>query len=525
MREDQHVTMTLAIADNPSDLQVIAVDGRDRLNAPFSFDIDLVSANPALDCAVLLQCEAYLQFGTSSDAVQSVHGHIDLAQRLYRGQHLSLYRLRLMPALQRLSGAARRRTFNGLTVPQMLMRLLQDHGLPDDAYRFVHLIGDYPPREHCVQYDESDLHLLRRLCEEEGISFRYEHSPHRHVLVFSDDPAGFPEWPMSMTVDHLAERLSMRSCYSSHAGELYMPQMSAPPSARCDADNQPLWARTPAAMTTAPRQQVRARQLQRVRCERREIMGRSDQPWLRSGLVTRVAGHPDALFNDQWLVTDVSHSAWQLAPLRGCPSNEVIQILQAMACTGCPDVGIAALLKPQTGTDKPRLASYENSFQVIPWTMPFRPAVEHPKPTFAGVEFATQVDDQTDPSGRVKIRYDWQTDAAATGAEDSWARVAGSLGEHLAGTRLQVRFLEGDPDQPLVCGVFDDVDPGTRRYRALNNDRRAPVDAGAIAQSEGDEQVRIDSRTPLTLRGAHGTLRITENEVRYTPRAARDDAC
>jgi type VI secretion system secreted protein VgrG len=34
-----------------------------------------------------------------------------------------------------------------------------------------------------VQYDESDLHFIQRLCEEEGIHFHFQHSASGHKLA------------------------------------------------------------------------------------------------------------------------------------------------------------------------------------------------------------------------------------------------------------------------------------------------------------------------------------------------------
>lgn len=532
MREDSQVTMTLAIADIPSDLLVIGVNGLDRLNAPFGFDIDLVSPDPAIDCAALLLRDAWLQIGVETSRTHGFHGQIQRAQRLYQGPDLSLYRLRLMPGLQRLDGPARRRSHNGQSVPQILARLLHSIGLENDAVRFDHLIGVYPAREHCLQYDESDLQFLHRLCEEEGISFRFEHHLRHHVLVFSDDPLGFPEWLAPVRVDHLAEQLSVRTSYSSHASEQYSPQSLLPERDGVDAVNQRLYSGMAAAagQHQHQHQQTRARQLERLRCERREIMGRSSHPWLRGGLVVRVEAHPDACFNDQWLVIDVCHCAWQLAPLRGCASNDVIQILQAMASANVAGSGVARLLRPRSGLDRPALAGYENSFRVLPWAMPYRPTLEHPKPVVAATEVATQINEINDGPGRIRIRYDWQPDSPAGHEADSWARVVSGLGKQQAGARLQISFFEGDPDQPIICAAANTLpealtSAGTPQSQHSQHSQHSHDDHQTRPMAtDADDHLRIESVKPLTLRSRRATLHITEQEVHYTALGPTDDA-
>jgi type VI secretion system secreted protein VgrG len=523
MREDQHVVMTLAIADSPADLQVIGVNGRDRLNAPFCFDVDLISPDPALNCASLLHRSALLTMGSAPDDAHEVHGEVYTLRRLYRGVDMSLYRLRLAPSVQRLEGRIRRRTHNGLSAPQIIVRLLHDHGLGEDAFRFQQLTGLYPAREHCVQYDESDLHLLHRLCEEEGISYRFEHHHNRHVLVFSDDPAAFPESPSAVHVDHLAEHFSIRNSYSSHAGEHYAPPSSTPAPVDSHADNQ-RWSLSRSDGMAGRHRQLSERQLQRYRCERRDIMGASRQPSLRSGQIARVEGHPDTALNDQWLLTEVQHSGKQLAPLRHCSSRNVIEVLQAIATANQTP---STLVRPPARLDKPVLASYANRFQVIPWTMPFRPSLQHHKPNVTDVSLAVQTDDLADTQGRVRIRYDWQAQHPANGGDDSWARVVGTVSEHRSGTRLHVRFFEGDPDQPVICGAFADAPLATRLTRTLQVDGIALEAVEPLLQLHTDERLQIDSHAPMMLHTGRATLSITESGIHYTPLVppdAPDDA-
>jgi type VI secretion system secreted protein VgrG len=44
-----------------------------------------------------------------------------------------------------------------------------------------------------MQYDETDLHFVPRLCEEEGVHYHFEHSTRGHVQVFGDDQTVFPK--------------------------------------------------------------------------------------------------------------------------------------------------------------------------------------------------------------------------------------------------------------------------------------------------------------------------------------------
>src|SRR5690606_7239529 len=50
----------------------------------------------------------------------------------------------------------------------------------------------YPKREHCVQYQETDLDFAHRLMEEEGIFYAFDHEGDVEVVVLMDDNEACP---------------------------------------------------------------------------------------------------------------------------------------------------------------------------------------------------------------------------------------------------------------------------------------------------------------------------------------------
>src|SRR5690606_13887442 len=81
--------------------------------------------------------------------------------------------------------------FQHLSVPQIIGQVLEEDGILAGDYRFQLGPTVYPERDYCVQYDESDLHFIQRLCEEEGLHYHFQHSPAGPVLVFGDDQTVF----------------------------------------------------------------------------------------------------------------------------------------------------------------------------------------------------------------------------------------------------------------------------------------------------------------------------------------------
>ncbi|MGY2355398.1 type VI secretion system tip protein TssI/VgrG, partial [Pseudomonas sp. SDO5201_S390] len=170
-------------------MQVYTLNGREAISQPFAFDVELVSEQSALDLETLLHQPAFLQLAPDGSGV---HGLIYRAAQGDSGKRLTRYAVTLRPQLAYLAHRINQRIFQNLSVPKIIGQVLEEHGIQSDAYQFF-LGSIYPERDYCVQYDESDLHFIQRLCEEEGIHFHFQHSATAHTLVFGDDQTVFPK--------------------------------------------------------------------------------------------------------------------------------------------------------------------------------------------------------------------------------------------------------------------------------------------------------------------------------------------
>ena len=482
MFEDKQMPVTLSLAGSPMELRVLSFTGHDALNEPFRFEVDLISSNPHLDMTTLAGNAAWLAFGVEH---AGVHGLIHSARQLYAGTCLSLYRIALVPSLLKLEQSRRRRVFTGISVPQLIIQLLDNHGLGQDCYRFAQPVGVYPPRDWCVQYDETDLHLLQRLCEEEGIHFRFEHSPTGHQLIFADDPASFPEQqnalrllrdegvPGQPGIGYLSERLTIhagtgaRHPLSRRFGRTDARSLTTAQTDAQGATNQPYDTGTDTSRPgdeEAHHRQISARTLERLRCERRQIQGWSRDCALTSGRIIQVLDHPVTLFNDQWLLLKVHHWGKQPEVLEGCDPHDMAGILDAAvtAKDGQQAPSIEQLSR------RPELETfdhgYRSGFCVLPWAMTFRPSCTHRKPGIRGDQPVTLMADaagfvRSGNTWQVPVRYDWQTEQFSSDEQSGWALAdlpdlaEVSVSRLVAGDRLLVRHFDNDPDRPVICGV------------------------------------------------------------------------
>jgi type VI secretion system secreted protein VgrG len=289
----------LDVAGLSDAFEVLAFTGREAINEPFVFDVQLLVEDPSLDLASLLYRSASLHFGPKGNRL---HGQLqELVQRDH-GSTLRLCHVRLGPRLACLAQRFSQRIFSARTVPQILDQVLREHGIVGQQRRFE-LAGDYPLRDFCTQYRESDLQFVQRLCAQHRLHYHFEHQAHGHCVVFADGQGHFRK---GQAVDYRTEgsqpavrRFEVKRCVDS----------------------------------TAQRAQ-----------------GHSDLATLRSGQLMPLSGHPVSQWNHLWLLTHVEHQGSQdpLVPY----SNHV----RAMHWD--------APLEPPHCVDKPQMHSLQRGWVV-----------------------------------------------------------------------------------------------------------------------------------------------------------------
>lgn len=179
----------LTIEGLANDLQVLSLTGREAISQPFAFDVELVSEQPSLDLATLLHKPAFLQISANG---KGIHGKIYRVAQGDSGKRLTRYAVTLRPQLSNLAHRINQRIFQNLNVPKIIGQVLEEHGTQSNAYVF-NVGAIYRERIYCVQYDESDMQFIQRLCEEEGIHYHFQHNAMAHKLVFGDDQTVFPK--------------------------------------------------------------------------------------------------------------------------------------------------------------------------------------------------------------------------------------------------------------------------------------------------------------------------------------------
>ncbi|MPS55761.1 MAG: type VI secretion system tip protein VgrG, partial [Pseudomonas sp.] len=366
--------------------------------------------------------------------------------------------------------------------------------------------------------DETDLHLIQRLCAEEGIHYHFQHGASGHVLVFGDDQTVFPRLAATAyqqdsglvadqpVIKRFGLRLETRTSRVTRRDyDFEKPRLTMEAAFHSDFQPDLEDYDYPGRFTERARgKHLSQRVLERHRHDYELAEGESDQPRLVSGHFLPLTEHPRSDWNQLWLLTEVLHEGKQPQVLEESVTSHV-------------DSGDGFV------------QGYRNHFSATPWAIPFRPALCHPKPKVLGSQTAVVTgpageEIHCDEYGRVKVQFHWDRHGQADDKTSCWLRVSsswagdryGGIAIPRVGMEVLVTFLEGDPDQPLVTGclyhkehqvpydlpanktrtVFKTLSsPGGGGYNELRiEDRKGAEQIYIHAQRDWDENIEHDQK-------------------------------
>jgi type VI secretion system secreted protein VgrG len=466
------------------------------------------------------------------------------------------YVAEVVPELWLWTKKVRCRVFQQRSVPDILKEVLA--GLDVD----FRLQGQYPQRDYCVQYRESDFAFASRLLEDEGICYFFSHRRDGHTLVLADGAQGLPFVPGPSQVH-----------FEEVAGEVRPDDrvLAWEKTQELRAGKVTLWDycfempdRNLGATAAAPRT-VRAGAITHAL-----DLGGGGRLEL-FGYPGGYAHHADGVGpsgNDQsGQLSELFSDNQRVARLRmEEEASAAVSVSGASTCRQLTAghrfaldrhdsangpylltrVEHAASLRGAYTADARRDFEYRNEFQAVPAGLPYRPARATPRPRVAGVQTAVVVgpdgeDVFTDKYGRVKVQFFWDRQAknrgtsrigspviplqywgpgegAANPTSSCWVRVAqswagrgwGGMVIPRVGQEVVIAFEEGDPDRPLCLGcVYNgaNLPPLPLPERAMDTALKSSSVGGqspnfsglAFHDELGGEHVQLHSERDLTL--------------------------
>jgi type VI secretion system secreted protein VgrG len=513
MAATREVIVTTKLKD---ELTFRHMSGREGVSELFDYRVELLSENDGIKLEEILGTTLMLTMALPNGAERYFHGHV--AQFVYAGTEGSFarYHARVRPWLWFLSTTTDCRVFQELSVPEIIEQIFAKY--PVASYTFD-LNDNHPLRDYCVQYNESDLNFVQRLCEDEGILFYFDHRDGEHRMILADNKAylqrkGYEEVPFyprddkaRRERDHLYDwhsaldvrpgRFSQTSFDFERPRADLATRRSAPlPHSQSDGEVYCY----PANYTEIDHgNQLALIRLEETQAAHKRMRGAGTVAGLGSGQVFSLTNYPRKDQNERYLVLSVEHEIWADA-YRSASSG---------------------------GEEEPYLCTIE----VQPSTISFRPPLVTPKPVMSGPESATVTgppDEEiwTDEYGRVKVQFPW--DRLGNNDENSscWIRVSqlwagsGFGGIHIprVGQEVLVEFLQGDIDRPIITGrVYNGGN--TPPYELPANATQSGIKSDSSKGGGGSNELQFEDKKGeerVFLHAQKDLATVVENDESHT---------
>lgn len=431
-----------------SQMHVVRFVAQEHISRPFRVDLELAVENEIKPDDIIGQTGLLTIESTEADrlfhGIVWQFGHTGIKGRFY------LYRASMMPALWLLSFEQDCRIFQQKTVRDVVQQVLEESGITSDNFEF-RLQGSYDQREYCVQYRETDLNFVSRLLEEEGVFYFFEHKNDRHLLVFGDGTVNYQ--PVAgesqiafnpggqMVAEQEAVTLFQRT-RQIHTGKYALqdylfkkPDLNLSATVKDkEFDKLEVYDYPGGYKTTDTGRALAQVRLQQAALYADRIDGQSVVARLLPGFTFKLSGHDISAFNQEYVLTAVTHK------------GEQPQVLAEQA-TGEPGSG------------------YTNRFIAVPSSVTIRPEPVTPRPVVQSVQTAIVTgpageEVYPDQHGRVKVHFHWDRLGKRDEHSSCWIRVSqawagagwGAMFIPRLGQEVIVSFIEGNPDRPIITG-------------------------------------------------------------------------
>ncbi|MEM9188109.1 MAG: type VI secretion system tip protein TssI/VgrG [Myxococcota bacterium] len=430
----------------------------ERLNEPYANTVRLRTEDPTATGQDLLgqSAELLIDRGTR---VRRITGIVDRVEQRSGAAGTRSVDVRLVPALCAARHTQNSRIFQAMAVPAILEEVLGQCLSPYGRECRNELTHEYPTREYCVQYQESDLEFVQRLLAEEGIAYHFLHEEGAEVMVLTDANESFSECLEEGETVSVDGRSDEMASHESVREFNFQNELRTTGTVCRDFD----WTRP--SMNTASGEagedgQGRSREVY----EHREPMSFGDY------------SEPSYSASDGERQTELRQQARVMSQRLGAGGGDCVSIQAGMTFrlegNGNPELDQQYLCigVVHRGNQNPDgdAHQYENRFECIPIDVPYVPArepAERNRPQIPGYCTATVVGPEgeeihTDVHGRVLCRFHWDRAENPDDQASCWIRCVqrwagpgrGTMHIPRIGDEVVISFEGGNPDRPLCTG-------------------------------------------------------------------------
>ena len=437
---------------------VISFKLTEGLSEPFRLELMLSSFDPNISFSALMDQSVTFTFWQGEQPVRYLNGIVTSFGLGKTGFVRTHYQMVVEPALARAAFQSDSRIFQHQNSEKIIRTLLQKNRV--EKVSFEPLPSDWE-REYCVQYRETDLAFIERLAAEEGWYYYFDHRADSHelrfghqsiaspilgTLTYNAKPAGDRSFACLWRFDYCRKvtttRQTLRDYTFLNPNYNLEHQHHSQASALTDSDT------SKSAVNSATvyekydypgryKKDEQGNPFSLYRLESELALSETanaagDDMRVVPGYGFTLEGHANSAFNQEWLVVRVEHFGKQ---------------------TGSLD--------EEAGEEGNR---YENTLFLIPHNKPWRSPLK-PRPIIRGTQVAHVTGPEgeeiyCDEWGRVKLQFPWDRLGNFDEHSSCWVRVVqgwagaqyGNMMIPRIGHEVLVKYLNGDPDQPIVVG-------------------------------------------------------------------------
>ncbi len=456
--------------------RVLAVKERHVLNQPGRVDAK-VAFPEETKLSSLLGQPAELVIGSHEGQTRRFRGVIEeVAVEGTPSEELEsrvapVHELSIVSTLGLLERSVDSRIFQEKTTQEIVTEVLDLHGLSNLEWN---LTGSYPTRIYCTQYNESALHFIGRLLEEDGIYFYVITTEEgEEKIVFADDSPSAESspsevLPLRRSSGQNAEGAAVYTIetseqiftgkHSLNSFDFQRPDLSLECAFSDDRWDE-LESYSVSENFFEPSEGQR-----RAELRQKEARAAATHRRLTTDSLEINVGHLVAVDNygseTEYFVTQFELTYVQDGRNSGAHSDASGDALSG---------AIPSVVGSEASADPKATAPGGHDFSILATAIdakvPFVPPRRHSRPRILGPQTATVVAPSgtepeglhTDKYGRVKVQFHWDRYGKFDDSASCWMRVgqlqtSGSMILPRVNWEVVVEFLEGDPDRPLVSG-------------------------------------------------------------------------
>ena len=437
---------------------VISFKLTEGLSEPFRLELMLSSFDPNISFSALMDQSVTFTFWQGEQPVRYLNGIVTSFGLGKTGFVRTHYQMVVEPALARAAFQSDSRIFQHQNSEKIIRTLLQKNRV--EKVSFEPLPSDWE-REYCVQYRETDLAFIERLAAEEGWYYYFDHRADSHelrfghqsiaspilgTLTYNAKPAGDRSFACLWRFDYcrkvtttsqtLRDYTFLNPNYNlEHQHHSQASGITDSDTSKSAVNSATVYEKYDYPGRYKKDEQGNPFSLYRLESElalSETANAVGDDMRVVPGCGFTLEGHANSAFNQDWLVVRVEHFGKQ---------------------TGSLD--------EEAGEEGNR---YENTLFLIPHNKPWRSPLK-PRPIIRGTQVAHVTGPEgeeiyCDEWGRVKLQFPWDRLGNFDEHSSCWVRVVqgwagaqyGNMMIPRIGHEVLVKFLNGDPDQPIVVG-------------------------------------------------------------------------